>query len=55
VPALTSPRRTGPGLHEYTVPTPGSADRGARRIVIADHGEAFWTDDHDASFWRIAP
>jgi ribonuclease T1 len=41
--------------HEYTVPTPGSPDRGARRIVIADQGEAYWTDDHYASFWRIAP
>ncbi len=41
--------------HEYTVPTPGSADRGARRIVIANQGEAYWTDDHYASFWRIAP
>ncbi len=41
--------------HEYTVATPGSADRGARRIVIAEQGEAYWTDDHYASFWRIAP
>lgn len=41
--------------HEYTVPTPGSADRGARRIVVAAQGEAYWTDDHYASFWRIAP
>ena len=40
---------------EYTVPTPGSSDRGARRIVIANQGEAYWTDDHYASFWRIAP
>lgn len=41
--------------HEYTVPTPGSADREARRIVIANQVEAYWTDDHYASFWRIAP
>ena len=40
---------------EYTVPTPGSPDRGARRIIIANQGEAYWTDDHYASFWRIAP
>ena len=41
--------------HEYTVETPGSADRGARRIVVGNQGEAYWTDDHYASFWRIAP
>lgn len=41
--------------HEYTVETPGSADRGARRIVVGNQGEAYWTDDHYASFSRIAP
>jgi ribonuclease T1 len=41
--------------HEYTVETPGSADRGARRIVVGNQGEAYWTDDHYASFRRIAP
>ena len=41
--------------HEYTVVTPGSADRGARRIVVGNQGEAYWTDDHYASFARIAP
>jgi ribonuclease T1 len=41
--------------HEYTVETPGSADRGARRIVVGKQGEAYWTDDHYASFRRIAP
>ena len=40
---------------EYTVVTPGSADRGARRIVMGNQGEAYWTDDHYASFSRIAP
>jgi len=41
--------------HEYTVGTPGSVDRGARRIVVGRQGEAYWTDDHYASFSRIAP
>jgi ribonuclease T1 len=41
--------------HEDTVATPGSPDRGARRIVVGNQGEQSWTDDHDASFWRIAP
>jgi ribonuclease T1 len=36
--------------HEYTVKTPGSTDRGARRIVTGDDGEYFYTADHYASF-----
>ncbi len=38
---------------EYTVPTPGSDDRGARRIVAGDDGELYWTEDHYQSFERI--
>ncbi len=38
---------------EYTVETPGSADRGARRIVAGDNGELYYTDDHYASFQRV--
>ena len=48
---------------EYTVPTPGSRDRGARRIVAgkgstgdpATSGEYYYTDDHYQSFRRIRP
>jgi ribonuclease T1 len=40
--------------HEYTVPTPGEDDRGARRIVTGGPGEYYWTGDHYASFERIA-
>lgn len=36
--------------HEYTVVTPGSADRGARRIVTGANGEYYYTSDHYASF-----
>lgn len=39
---------------EYTVPTPGSDDRGARRIVAGDGGELYYTGDHYSSFSRIA-
>lgn len=39
--------------HEYTVDTPGSPDRGARRIVTGSDGQAYWTDDHYQSFERI--
>jgi ribonuclease T1 len=38
---------------EYTVPTPGARDRGARRIVTGREGEAWYTDDHYRSFRRI--
>ncbi|GAA2476230.1 ribonuclease domain-containing protein [Terrabacter carboxydivorans] len=38
---------------EFTVVTPGSADRGARRIITGSSGEKYWTDDHYASFSRI--
>jgi ribonuclease T1 len=40
-----------PGYYqEYTVPTPGEADRGARRIVTGACGEQYYTDDHYQSF-----
>lgn len=43
---------------EYTVETPGSPDRGARRIIGGSDGQLYWTDDHYASFeviWRATP
>jgi ribonuclease T1 len=39
---------------EYTVITPGSDDRGARRIIRGDADEFYYTDDHYESFRRIA-
>lgn len=39
--------------HEYTVPTPGEGDRGARRIVTGEDGVDYWTPDHYASFGVI--
>jgi ribonuclease T1 len=38
---------------EYTVPTPGSADRGARRIITGKNGEYYYTPDHYESFHRV--
>jgi ribonuclease T1 len=39
---------------EYTVPTPGSRDRGARRIVSGGRGGEYWySADHYRSFKRI--
>jgi guanyl-specific ribonuclease Sa len=40
---------------EYTVDTPGSADRGARRIVTGSAGELYYTGDHYASFAVVKP
>ena len=44
--------------HEYTVPTPGAHNRGARRIVCGGSraqtpDECFYTGDHYATFQRI--
>ena len=40
---------------EYTVPTPGSPDRGARRIVTGAQPPTvfYYTDDHYRSFREI--
>ena len=38
---------------EYTVPTPGEEDRGARRIVSGEDGDQYYSDDHYASFRQI--
>ena len=38
---------------EYTVDTPASNDRGARRIVAGTDGERFYTADHYDSFSEI--
>ncbi|GAA4516031.1 hypothetical protein GCM10023191_086410 [Actinoallomurus oryzae] len=39
--------------HEYTVKTPGSSDRGARRIVTAQSGTDYYTSDHYVTFDAI--
>jgi ribonuclease T1 len=39
---------------EYTVTTPGLADRGARRIIVGRAGELYYTDDHYRTFrWVV--
>jgi ribonuclease T1 len=54
------PRKARGYYQEYTVKTPGSRDRGARRIVCGGERPTqpeacYYTDDHYASFRRIAP
>lgn len=55
------PPQTRGYYREYTVPTPGRTDRGARRIVagkgksnsVATSGEYYYTADHYRTFRRI--
>ncbi len=47
------PRRPDGYYREYTVPTPGSGDRGARRIITGKGGAFYWTGDHYETFRRI--
>ncbi|VTU39226.1 ribonuclease domain-containing protein [Variovorax sp. RA8] len=53
------PRERRGHYREYTVETPGSRDRGARRIVCGGERTApsvcWYTADHYASFRRIVP
>jgi ribonuclease T1 len=55
------PRQRRGYYREYTVPTPGARNRGARRIVaglgatgnVANSGEYYYTGDHYRTFRRI--
>lgn len=47
------PSRPNGYYREYTVPTPGARDRGARRIIAGTRGEYYYTDDHYNTFRRI--
>ncbi len=54
------PRQAEGYYREYTVPTPGERDRGARRIVcggqpVTRTAECYYTADHYSSFRRIRP
>jgi len=53
------PRERRGHYREYTVETPGSRDRGARRIVCGGERSTppmcWYTADHYASFRRIVP
>lgn len=45
------PRQSAGYYHEYTVVTPGSSTRGARRIVTGERSqEDYYTSDHYATF-----
>jgi ribonuclease T1 len=44
------PRQPRGWYREYTVPTPGESDRGARRIIAGRDGIRYFTPDHYESF-----
>ncbi|MBO2453562.1 guanine-specific ribonuclease N1 and T1 [Actinomadura barringtoniae] len=47
------PREPRGYYREYTVPTPGSRDRGARRIIAGKEGERYYTGDHYRTFQQV--
>jgi len=47
------PKHPSGWYQEYTVITPGSSDRGARRIIAGKDGGRFYTSDHYASFREV--
>ncbi|MDI2037079.1 ribonuclease domain-containing protein [Paenarthrobacter nitroguajacolicus] len=44
------PKKSGGFYKEYTVPTPGESDRGARRIIVGKDAAKYYTPDHYESF-----
>ncbi len=51
------PHKPSGYYREYTVPTPGARDRGARRIVSGGDPPVvyYYTDDHYRSFRQLEP
>ncbi|GAK56460.1 guanine-specific ribonuclease N1 and T1 [Candidatus Vecturithrix granuli] len=47
------PRKPDGYYREFTVKTPGISHRGARRIVVGQQGELYYTDDHYQTFREI--
>jgi ribonuclease T1 len=47
------PRQARGYYHEYTVATPGSGDRGERRLVVGRGGDIYYTSDHYNSFRQV--
>lgn len=47
------PARPRGYYREYTVPTPGERDRGARRLIVGRDGDVYYTDDHYDSFRQV--
>jgi ribonuclease T1 len=49
------PSRQAGFYREYTVPTPGEADRGPRRLITGGVAELYYTADHYVTFVAVDP
>ncbi|QWF77361.1 ribonuclease domain-containing protein [Amycolatopsis sp. CA-230715] len=49
------PGKASEYYREYTVKTPGSRDRGARRLIFGKEHELYYTEDHYGSFVVVDP
>ncbi|MFF4155311.1 ribonuclease domain-containing protein [Streptomyces sp. NPDC001678] len=47
------PKQARGYYHEYTVPTPGARNRGARRVITGEHSERYYTGDHYQTFEAV--
>lgn len=47
------PKKPRGYYREYTVPTAGASNRGARRVVAGREGERWYTRDHYRTFTRV--
>jgi guanyl-specific ribonuclease Sa len=47
------PKKPRGYYREYTVPTPGASNRGARRFVVGQNREIYYTNDHYRSFLKV--
>jgi len=47
------PQRPHGYYREYTVPTRGASNRGARRLVVGSDGDTWYTSDHYRTLVRI--
>lgn len=47
------PKKPDGYYREYTVDDPSAPNRGARRLVVGDGGEMYYTDDHYLTFTKI--
>jgi ribonuclease T1 len=47
------PRQATGYYREYTVVTPGSRDRGTRRLIVGRGGDVYYTADHYESFRQV--
>jgi ribonuclease T1 len=49
------PLEAGGYYHEYTVPTPGTQNRGTRRLITGAERELYYTGDHYNTFVVVDP